>query len=530
MTMSSMHRALLSSAPLRRSHILAVGIGAVCILAGSRIALSQCERVRLEAPDGAEDDRLGNDIRVDGDRMVVGAHLDDHSGLVDAGAAYVFVRSGNSWLYEAKLIASHPQNDARFGWSVDIDADLIVVGARNENQFGPESGAAYVFRRSGSRWVQEARLGAGDPEEFARFGHSVSISGDAVLVGAPKENFLRGAAYVFRREGMAWAQEAKLGAQFGGSGGDELGYSVCIDGDVAFLGAWQVEDLNQPFNHGSVFVHRRINGVWTFEQQLNSADRAQAENFGMALDVQGDRAIISKWHDSTRGTNAGSAYIFEHDGQQWVERQKLLAFDAGPEHEFGVDVGLDGDTVVIGARGNTELGFNAGAAYLFTLISNVWTFSGKLLASDGGPDMLFGNSVDVSGNVAAIGAPRRNAGRGSAYVYQIDNCNPILTVSATCPNGGPIQVGWSNATPNNQVAILFAYGQGAFRIPQGRPCAGVQLGLSANGIMLVQNTTFGSGANGSRTLFSNASSNACGGFLQLLDIATCRTSNVERIE
>ncbi|MCC6908011.1 MAG: hypothetical protein IT430_08740 [Phycisphaerales bacterium] len=495
-----------------------------------QVALAQCERVRLQAPDGAADDRLGNDIRIEGNRMVVGAQLDDHSGFVDAGAAYVYVRSGNNWVYEDKLIANSPHDGDRFGWSVDISGDLIVVGARDDSEFGTQSGAVYVFRRNNSDWVQEARLFAGDPEEFAQFGSSVAIDGDGILVGAPKENLQHGAAYVFRREGNAWSQEAKLGSEFGGEGGDQVGYAVALDGHVAMLGAPQVEDPGQPGNHGVVFVHRRVNGVWTFEQKLRSTDLLDFEDFGNAVDVQGDRALIGKWHDAANGANSGSAYVFEYNGQAWVQTQKLLPFDGEAEQLFGVDLGLDGDNLVIGARGDNELGTQAGAAYLFSRSGGVWLFNGKLHASDSAPEDLYGNSTDISADVVAVGSPRHDSGRGMVYVNEIGDCNPTLTVDATCPDGGPIRVSWENATPNSQVAILFAVATGAFVIPNGYACEGTRLGLGWQGIHLVHGTSFGSGADGSRTLFSNTTAEACGGYLQLLDLATCRVSNTARVE
>ncbi len=493
-------------------------------------AQAQCQRTRLQAPDGEAGDRMGNHIAIDGNRMVIGAHSEDHSGFTDCGAAYVYVRNGNAWDFEAKLVAAVPKDEAHFGWSVSIDGDYIAVGARTEDEFGSQSGAAYIFRRVGSVWSQQARLIAGDPEEFARFGQAVSIDGDGVLVSAYRENFQRGYGYVFRREGTAWSQEAKLGAAFGGAGGDELGYSVCLDGDVAMLGAWQVEDPNLPANHGVVFVHKKINGVWTYQQKLRPADVSEFENFGISVDVQGNTAVIGKWHDIERGSNAGAAYIFQYIDNEWVQTQKLTAFDGAPNEEFGIDVGLDGDFIVIGARGDDSFGVQAGSAYVFVNNDGIWTLYSKIHASDAAPGDLFGNTADISGTIIGVGAPRRNGEQGSAYVFATENCNPILTVDATCPSGGPITVSWSNATPSNQVALIYAYNLGSYTIPQGRPCAGTRLGIGPSGLQLVQNTTFGSGTNGSRTLFANTSGRACGGYLQLLDLGSCGVSNAARIE
>ena len=103
-----------------------------------------------------------------------------------------------------------------------------------------------------------------------------------------------------------------------------------------------------------------------------------------------------------------------------------------------------------------------------------------------------------------------------------------LTADGTCPGGGPIEVSWSGATPNGQVALLFALSQGSFVIPPGNPCAGTQLGLSGNQLQVGFQGS--AGADGSRTVDSNAGAGACGGFLQLLDISTCGLSNVVQIQ
>ena len=105
---------------------------------------------------------------------------------------------------------------------------------------------------------------------------------------------------------------------------------------------------------------------------------------------------------------------------------------------------------------------------------------------------------------------------------------PVLAIDGTCPGGGPIRIEWSGATGGGQAALIFARNTGSFRIPNGNPCAGTTLGLGPNQIHLAWQG--GAGANGSRILNASAGPGACGGYLQLLDIASCRVSNVARVE
>jgi hypothetical protein len=147
--------------------------------------------------DGAQ---FGYSISISGDTFVAGAIREDVNGYMDAGAAYVFVRSGSSWTQQARLKASNPGELDRFGESVSISGNYIVVGAMYEDSNAKgvggsqtdnsarESGAAYVFVRSGTTWTQQAYLKPSNTREFFRFGASVSISGDVIVVGAPGED------------------------------------------------------------------------------------------------------------------------------------------------------------------------------------------------------------------------------------------------------------------------------------------------------------------------------------------------------
>lgn len=139
-------------------------------------------------------------------------------------------------------------------------------------------------------------------------------------------------------------------------------------------------------------------------------------------------------------------------------------------------------------------------------------------------------ALGVAGSEFVVGGDFRTA--GGLPVNRIAGWNgcmaPVLAVDTTCPCGGPIRVSWQQATPNGQIALVFARAEGVFAIPNGFPCAGTRLGLGSSQIQLAFQGN--AGANGSRTLNARAGPGACGGFLQLLDVATCATSNVARVE
>ena len=170
--------------------------------------------VKLTASDAAEGDQFGRRVSVSGDLAIVGARRDDDAGG-ESGSAYIFRRTGTNWSEEAKLTASDPAAGDFFGFSVSISGDLAIVGAPFDDDAGNQSGSAYVFRRTGTSWSQEAKLTATEAAADDQFGVSVSISGDLAVVGAFGDDdagSTSGAAYIFRRTGTSWAEEAKLTA------------------------------------------------------------------------------------------------------------------------------------------------------------------------------------------------------------------------------------------------------------------------------------------------------------------------------
>ena len=139
------------------------------------------EPVRLVASDVAADDLFGQSVSVSGNVTVVGAPYDDDNGS-QSGSVYVFRRNGSTWAQEQKLLPSDGALGALFGGSVSISGNVAVVGAQ-DHENGGYSGSAYVFRRNGSRWIQEQKLLASDGAPFDYFGLSVSVSGDVAIVG-----------------------------------------------------------------------------------------------------------------------------------------------------------------------------------------------------------------------------------------------------------------------------------------------------------------------------------------------------------
>ena len=194
---------------------------------------------------------------------------------------------------------------------MSIFSDYALIGAYGDGDNGSYSGSAYVFHRSGSTWSQQAKLIASDGAAFDWFGHSVSISGDYALVGAPDDDdngSNSGSAYVFQRSGSTWTQQAKLIAS-DGAADDRFGFSVSISGDYALVGAYGDGDNGSA--SGSAYVFQRSDSTWTQQVKLKASDGAADDVFGYSVSISGDCALVGAYGDDDNGTESGSIYFFE---------------------------------------------------------------------------------------------------------------------------------------------------------------------------------------------------------------------------
>jgi hypothetical protein len=212
-----------------------------------------------------------------------------------------------------------------------------------------------------------------------------------------------------------------------GTEGDYFGYSVDISADRAVVGAYRDDDNGSE--SGSVYVYYLDGDNWIREAKLSASDGEANDWFGWSVAISGDTIIAGATSDKDAGDWTGSVYIFRYDGENWVERARLLADGTGYYwEEFGFDVAIsaDANTVLIGANKADDNGFKSGAAYIFRYDGFDWIQQTKLLASDGVELATFGNSVAISGDgdTAFIGAPGKDTSgytAGSVYVFEFED-------------------------------------------------------------------------------------------------------------
>ncbi|WP_244247563.1 FG-GAP repeat protein [Leptospira yasudae] len=416
---------------------------------------------------------FGYNLAISGDTMVIGAYRESSNqttitngptastdtSSMDSGAAYVFRNVSGSWIQEAYLKASNANSNDRFGISVSISGNTIVVGASLDGG----SGSAYVFQRTGTTWVQEAILKASNFDSGDLFGSDVAINQDVIVVGAQSEDSNQntitngttastnnsksdsGAAYVFRRAAGVWTQEAYLKAP-NSDNGDFFGSSVSIAGNTIAIGAYQESSQsasingttasadNSKFAAGAVYVYQRSAGIWVQEAFLKASNLDSSDRFGSSVAIVGNTLTVgAPLEDSNMGAvingttassdnsngSAGAAYVFERVGSVWSQSAYLKAPNVQGGDQFGTSVAIDGETIVVGAinEGSNQTTVTngilnnwndkapqSGAAYLFQRSSGAWGMNAYLKAPN--PDVadLFGISVAISGNRIVVGA------------------------------------------------------------------------------------------------------------------------------
>jgi hypothetical protein len=269
--------------------------------------------------DPVENAEFGYAVAISGDVVVVGAHKDSEKGIY-SGSVYVFRNNGSTWIREAKLYADDAQAYEYFGSSVAIDGDTLVVGAtKGKGGEGDlQTGSVYVFEYNHNDlvWEQKTELFGNDLGDGDKFGYSVAIEDDTIIVGAPRHDDSEtdsGAAYVFRRDAGTWIQDPNFTAS-GLFKKAYFGHSVALSGNTAVVGAYRNDldvDSNLLVDAGSVYVFRFDGSIWPEEEKLIPADAVGGEEFGWAVAISGDTVVVGAHKD---GNFAGSAYVFTlHD-------------------------------------------------------------------------------------------------------------------------------------------------------------------------------------------------------------------------
>ncbi len=386
----------------------------------TRSGTTWAPRQRFTAQGGAAREMFGQAVALSGDRAIVGAPHARVGANLSQGAVYVF---GCGYVEQPKLPSFGAVAEDGFGFAVAVAGDTAVVGAPLDD-VGSRSnrGSAYVFTRNGARWARSAQLFAPDGQANDKFGYSVAISGDTIVIGAPKVTrngaLNRGSVYIFTGSGGSWALQKQL---LGGGTDEHIGWSVAISGDQVFIGS-PYADLGTQKDRGRVDLYNRSGATWTHQKILVANDGAASDHFGFSMALSGDRVVVGA---PSREGSKGAAYVFgpwPTQSDPWVQRAKLIASDALTGDKFGHSVALSGNTALVGAPGKVNNSLRRQAAYVFVTPSPsgaTWSQQARLVLGEG--VSTYPVSVAVSGNTAVIGTSGEkisgSSPEGAAYVF-----------------------------------------------------------------------------------------------------------------
>lgn len=487
------------------SVVVGVLIG-VCPLISSAAA-PFIQQARLKASNAGSSDSFGEVVAISGNTAVVGAQYEDsnatgvngngaNNSLDASGAAYVFVRQGKTWTQQAYLKASNTAYADKFGGAVAISGDTIVVGAPNQDSNATNSGAVYVFVRTGSTWSQQAFLKASNAGSDDYFGYSVAIDGDTLVVGSLSEasnatgidgdgsnNTMpgAGAVYVFTRSGTAWTQQAYIKAS-NTEGGDQFGRAVAISGDTLVAGALGESSSsggvggnqadNSATSAGAAYVFSRDGtGVWSQQAYLKASHPETYDYFSASVSASGDRIVVGATYEASSSasdptdnsaTSAGAAYVFVRSGNTWSQEAYLKASNIGEYQYFGSAVSIDDSLIAVGAYGDdgaSGVAYDAGAVHVFAHDGTAWTHQALLRTAVPHTGDYFGQSVSIDNASIIGGASYEDGMSGAAYVF-VENVPDFLTSVArrgqAAPGGSNIfYSAFSAATLNNDMEVLF---------------------------------------------------------------------------
>lgn len=373
---------------------------------------SPVEVAKLLADDPHADSRFGGDLEFDGNTAVVGAWNAKNAEGIQTGAVYVYIQENGEWIQQQKLTASDAQWNNRFGFSVSLDGDILVVGDTSNDEIASNAGAVYVFSRTNGVWTEQQKLTIVDGVRNDGLGTAVAIHQDTIVATADDAEASKGAAYVFTKTNGIWGQSQMLTASDGESS-DQMGQALALNGDTLVVGA-ERDDNQNGTNAGAVYVFTRSNGTWGEDQKITASDGAGGDTFGKSVDLESDTIIVS---------GGGSAYIFKEENGLWTEQQKLIPSDGAEGYYFGSEVEIDGEICVVSSTSDPVQGAGGGSAHVFNRIDGSWVEQQKLLASDGEKGDVFGISLGISRHTLMIGASHDDQesvrDTGSVYIFSL---------------------------------------------------------------------------------------------------------------
>ncbi|MCK9422079.1 MAG: T9SS type A sorting domain-containing protein [Bacteroidales bacterium] len=408
------------------------------------------QTAKLTATQGAEGENFGVRVALYGDVAVVGAVYDDDNGY-NAGAAYVFKRSGETWTQQTKLMASDGTSGDRFGAGIEIQGDYIAIGAAGHDP----DGQVYIFKWNGSNWAQTCKIPA-DPASLGTFGISLAMVQDTLAIGDDGVGNDDGCFNIYVRSGEDWIFNQKFSGGFGSEA--SLGVDVALE-QGTYVGGAPNYDNSASENSGGVFIYKRNSGGWTFYAPVFPPDSWNLYGTGSDVGIYGDYIIAGSPHDWSNCLEGGTASIYKRTDGHWNFLMKLYPEDTDLYDWFGSDVALNSQYAMVGAYGDdNEHGNMAGAVYFYL------NYAGGQIQ----PDLsVVPKKRDVRSSASTAEFNVYNLGSGTMQWTATAN-DPWLTITSGSSgiDDGMIRVSFAGNDYCQRVGTITVEAGGALHSPQ----------------------------------------------------------------
>lgn len=391
------------------------------ILVFSFVGIANAQDAILYPSDLYSNYNFGASFSTCGSNLAIGTR---GGGVVIAEAVYVFNKQEDEWIEETRLVAPDTIGIKCFGCAIAVSNNNILVGAPSDDENGTDSGAAYVFTRENGSWLSQGQITPLDATAYQIFGSYLAIDGDRILIAATGDNInglsFSGSAYIFRKEGEEWIQEAKL-IPSDPTANAIFGNSVSLSGDYAFVGA--VRALNEDAaTSGAVYIFKRVGDEWIEQSKLIPPDGMQNDGFGKVI-AKGDTLFVG----AVRGVGdneyyKGAGYIYVKDGEDWIQLQKIISSDEENTNKSLRGYGFSGEYIALSSADNTE----CAPVYLFKKNGTIWEEI-QVFTGLGQFDERFGHGIDLTNEYLFVGARHSDfysdndtISTGGVYVFDLD--------------------------------------------------------------------------------------------------------------
>jgi YVTN family beta-propeller protein len=473
--------------------VTATGIGNFTVTPTPYPSLQQGGKLVGTGSVGAAQQATSVAVSADGNTAIVGGSNDNNPGAGGSpGAAWIYTRNGSSWIQQGnKLIGTSKAGIYGLGTSVAINADgnTVIVGAGPDN-----GGAAWVFSRTGSTWTQQGNIligtgNVGNSEQGASV--SISADGNTAIVGGPGDNSALGAVWVYTRTGNTWAQQGNKLVGTGGSSDGFIGQGISIalsaDGNTAIVGG--------PFDNGfkgATWIFTRNGNTWT-QQGTKLVSTGGSQGSSVAISADGNTAITS---------GGQTSWIYKRNGSTWTQQANnlLITGYVGNISSLNtVSISADGKTVLVGGSNDNS---GQGAAWVFTFSGGNWIQKGNKLIGTGNIGAAQqGKSVSLSadGTTAILGGVNDNNGQGAAWVFtpapintnlsaltiSSGNLTPSFTGTTTAYSSTVSNVVTSVSITPTAIDALSTITVNGITVASGSSSAPINLIVGSNNINLV---------------------------------------------